>query len=86
MSNIKVIFIIFINALLFSLFASIFNNGYPFFIFFFPLIGIASKKYLDSNTKLTHKQKNLIKAFLVYTFILFILYTAYTYKMSLEWA
>jgi UDP-N-acetylmuramyl pentapeptide phosphotransferase/UDP-N-acetylglucosamine-1-phosphate transferase len=83
MSNIKLIFIIFINALLFSLCASEFNNGNLFFLLFMSLIGIANKKYLDSTTKLTNKQKELIKVFFVATLILFIIYISYTYKKNL---
>lgn len=77
MSNIKVIIIIIINTLFIFICANQINNGDSFWIFSMPLIGVTNRKYLDSDNKLTAKQKEIINVFFVVIIILFIIYIAY---------
>lgn len=72
MSNIKVTFIIFVNTFLISI-CTIKSNSHSFLLFIMPLIGVTNHKYLESNTKITNKQKNLIELFLLTSIVLFIL-------------
>jgi uncharacterized membrane protein AbrB (regulator of aidB expression) len=77
MLNIKVISIIFINTVLISLGLNEVYNGKVFFIFILAIVGIANRKYLDSNNKLTNKQKWSIELSIIVVSVLSIFYTSY---------
>ncbi|MVX67338.1 hypothetical protein GKZ28_27310 [Clostridium chromiireducens] len=75
MSIIKLISIILINTFLISVSLINVYSGNIFFIFACPIIGIANYKYLNSNTKLINKQKNIIELFFIVAVVLTIFYT-----------